>query len=304
MAKLRLKSVCCCAVTFFSFAAACAQQSPPPESLLIGPGDLLHVSVLREPELERRARVRDSGDVSLPLIDNVHVLGLTPAEAATAIAEKYQHENLLKHPEVSVLIEEYATQAVVVLGQVVRPGPVQLATPRSLVDVLSMAGGLTEAADRHIMIKRSGMTGKDGETLQVFLPNDAAQALNADVMIHPGDTIIVPKAGIVYVLGDVGRPGGYLMQNDSKLTVLEAIAMAAGASKTASDRRIHLVHNADGQYVELDLPLRAMEKGKQPDVPLHANDVLYVPFSFTKNVAMGTTSILAAASTALIYADH
>ncbi|MBT9329478.1 polysaccharide biosynthesis/export family protein [Paracidobacterium acidisoli] len=301
MAGLALKIVCCCVAAWLALAPAGAQQSAPTESLLIGPGDLLHVSVLSESELERRARVRDSGDVALPLIGNVSVKGLTPADAAAAIAEQYRKGNFLKHPEVSVLIEEYATQSVAVLGQIARPGAIQLATPRSLIDVLSMAGGLTETADRHITLHRAG---KDGDTVQVYLPNNAAQDLHADVMVYPGDTVIVPKAGIIYVLGDVGRPGGYVMQNDSKMTVLEAIAMAAGAGKTASDRKIRLIHNADGQYVELDLPLRAMENGKQPDVALHPSDVLYVPFSFAKNVAMGSTSILAAASTALIYADR
>jgi polysaccharide export outer membrane protein len=301
MASFGLKAALCCAAVFTGFTAASAQQNTPSESLLIGPGDMLHISVLRESELERRARVRDSGDISLPLIGSVHVLGFTPAAAGEAIAERYQQQKYLLRPEVSVLIEEYVTQSVAVLGQVARPGPIQLTTPRTLIDVLSLAGGLTETADRHITIQR---VGKNNGSQHVFLSNNADQTLVANVIIDPGDIVIVPKAGIVYVLGDVGRPIGYVMENDSKMTVLEAIAMASGAGKTASDRRIRLIHDSNGQYVELDLPLHAMENGKQPDVTLHANDVLYVPFSFAKNVALGSASILAAVSTALIYADH
>jgi polysaccharide export outer membrane protein len=94
------------------------------------------------------------------------------------------------------------------------------------------------------------------------------------------------------------------MQNDSQLTVLQAIALAAGASKTASERRVRLVRNIDGLSQSVDLPLRDMERGHSPDVPLLANDILYVPFSLVKNISLGIADITASASSALIYAAH
>jgi len=269
------------------------------ESLLIGPGDLLHISVLRESALDQRVRVLDSGEIALALAGNLSVLGITPAQAAARIAARYREGGFLLHPEVSVLVEEYVTQTVTILGQVAHPGALRLAAPRTLIDVISLAGGLTDTADRHIVLQRGG---KDGERIRVFLPNRADDALNADILVRPGDTIVVPKAGIVYVLGDVAHPGGYVMQNDSQLTVLQAIALAAGASKTASEKRVRLVRNLDGLTQSVDLPLRDMERGRQPDVPLQANDILYVPFSLAKNVSLGIASITAAASSALIYA--
>ena len=139
---------------------------------------------------------------------------------------------------------------------------------------------------------------------EVFLSNKAEDALNADIEIFPGDKILVPKAGIVYVLGDVGRPGGYVMQNNSRITVLQAIAMAAGVNKTASEGRARLIHNSNGQFRERDLPLKDMEQGKAPDELLQADDVVYVPFSFGKNVVMATNSIVASTSSALIYAGR
>ncbi|HEX3470589.1 MAG TPA: polysaccharide biosynthesis/export family protein [Silvibacterium sp.] len=271
------------------------------ESLLIGPGDLLRITVLREPDLAQQVRVRDSGEVTLPLIGNVQVRGLTAADAAAAIAGKYVEGQFLRHPEVSVFVEEYATQPVSVLGQVVKPGVISISTTRSLVDVIAMAGGLTDLADRHITVERGG--GSRGLE-EVFLSNRAEDALNANVDVFPGDKILVPKAGVVYVLGDVGRPGGYLMQNNSRLTVLEAIAMAAGVNKTAAEGRARVIHNTNGQYQERELPLRDIEEGKVPDQLLEADDVIYVPFSFGKNVMMGTNSIVAATSSALIYAGH
>lgn len=271
------------------------------ESLLIGPGDLLQVTVLGEPDLSQRVRVRDSGELSLPLIGNVEVRGLSASDAATAIAGKYVQGQFLKHPEVSVFIEEYATQSVSVLGQVEKPGLVSISTPRSLVDVLAMAGGLTDVADRHITIERGG---NSRGVAEVFLSNRADDALNANVDIFPGDRILVPRAGVVYVLGDVGRPGGYVMQNNSRITVLQAIAMAAGVNKTASVARARLIHNTNGQYRERDLPLKDIEEGKAPDELLQADDVIFIPFSFGKNILLGTNSIVAATSSALIYAGR
>lgn len=271
------------------------------ESLLIGPGDLLHISFLREPELDQHVRVLDSGDVVLALAGQIPIQGLTPAAAALRIADRYRDGKFLLHPVVAVFVEEYATEMVTVLGQVQHPGNVHLDSPRTLIDVLAMAGGLTDIADRHIVIQRGG---PGGERLHVFLSNGADAALNANTLVRPGDTVLVPKAGIVYVLGDVAHPGGYVMQNDSHMTVLQAVALASGTSKTASEKHIRLVRNVDGITQSIVLPLREMERGRQPDVPLQANDILYVPFSFARSLSLGITQITAAASSALIYATH
>ncbi len=285
-------------------SAAATPAAAAPESLLIGPGDLLRITFVREPELEQRIRVLDSGQIVLALAGAVSVQGLTPAQAAARIAAQYRDGKFLLHPEVSVFVEEYATETVTILGQVAHPGNFRLDAPRSLIDVLSLAGGLNEFADRHIVVERAAKNGEPAERIRAFLPNSADAALNDNVLVRPGDTVIVPKAGIVYVLGDVAHPGGYVMQNDSQLTVLQAIALAAGASKTASEKRVRLVRNVDGLTQSIDLPLRDMERGRQPDVPLQANDILYVPFSLAKNLSMGIANITAAASSALIYATH
>ncbi len=275
---------------------------PKQESLLIGPGDLLHVSVLREPELEEHVRVRDSGDVNLPLIGDVRVASLDPDTAADKIASLYLRENYLKHPHVDIFVEQYATQSVSILGQVEKPGTYLITAPRTLLDLLAMAGGLTTVADRHIMIERA--PGVKQREERVFLSNHAHDALMANVMIDPGDRIIVPKAGIVYVLGDVGRPGGYVMENESRMTVLQAVAMAAGVNRTADEKKARIIHNLNGAFDAEELPLREIEKGEAPDELLRTDDVIYIPFSFAKNVVMGTSQIMASASSALIYAGH
>jgi polysaccharide export outer membrane protein len=270
------------------------------ESLRIAPGDLLRISVLREPELDRQVRVPDSGEVLLPMIGAVQLRGLNAAEAAAAITQKYLDGHFLKHPDVSVFIEEYPAQQVAVLGQVVHPGALSLPAPKTLIDVLALAGGLTDIADRHITVDRA-----DGsQPAEIFVSNRSDDALEANVLIYPGDKILVPRAGIVYVLGDVGRPGGYVMQNESRMTVLQAIAMAAGANRTASARHVRLLRNRNGQIEEQEIPLRDMQQGIAPDLLLEADDVLYVPFSFGRHIVMGSSSIVASASAALIYAGH
>ncbi len=268
------------------------------ESLVIGPGDLVSVHIFREDELDTKLRVKDAGTISLPLIGVVTVAGSAPADAAAAIAERYRKAMFLNDPQVSVLVEESATQQVAVLGEVARPGTVMVSSPRSLLDVLAEAGGLLKTADRRVTIRRAS-----GPPVTTLIPIDAAQQLpSAGLMVRPGDTVLVPRAGIVYVLGDVGRPGGYLMEDDAQLSSLQALALAQGVTKTANEGGARLIRKVNGAATEVPLHLSAAEHGKQPDVALRNDDIIYVPFSMGKNLALGASSIAASASSAVIYA--
>jgi polysaccharide export outer membrane protein len=301
----RVSKILCVAILVALPAVAQAQSNLPDKpgmaqsvSLLIGPGDLVHVSFFQLSELETKARVTDAGDIKLPLAGLVKVSGLDPAQASAAIARRYTDSNLLKSPQVSVIIEEYATQSVSVLGEVMHPGSFPVATPRSLMDVLAFAGGLAPDADRHIEIQHRGQ--KDNKQ-EVFLPNNAKDALAAQVSIYPGDLVLVPRAGIVYVLGDVVRPGGYVMQDDSTLTVLQAVALASGTSRTASEGHARLVRRTTDGYKEIPVPLKEMEKGKVADMALQHDDILWVPFSYGKNFAISGASIVGVAGAAAVY---
>ena len=284
------------------FASAFAQTAPsaPKESLLIGPGDMLHVQVFNTPELEQHARVSDSGDVPLMLVGNVHVVGLTPAKASQAISEKMASGHFMKHAQVTVTVDDYATQAVAVLGQVKTPGSYPITAPRTAIDMVAMAGGLTDVADRTITIERHG---DPKDKVNYFLSNNTHEAIDDNVMIYPGDKVVVAKAGIVYVLGDVKVPGGFVMNNNSsQLTVLQVVAEAGGTNHSAVPSKAKLMRKKDdGGYDEMPLPLSAMQKGKQPDVSLMTGDIIYVPFSYLRNVAMQGSGIAAAATSAVIY---
>jgi polysaccharide export outer membrane protein len=197
-----------------------------------------------------------------------------------------------------VTIDQYATQNVSVTGQVMKPGTYPLATPMSVIDVLSMAGGLSPVADRHIVIRH-----KDSTATTYFAANDPEKALHDDVKVQPGDTILVAKVGIVYVLGDVGRPGGYPMVTDhAPVTLMQILAEAGSTNKTALLSKLHLVRKTEAGYVEVPVPLEAIEKGKKPDITLAADDVLFVPFSYSKNFVLNGTAIAASVGAAAVYA--
>lgn len=266
------------------------------ESLLIGPGDLIQVDVLDTPEMEQQVRVTDDGSAQLAYVGSVQVGGKTPAAAAEAIRLLLISKNVMKHPQVAVRVQEYSTQDVSVLGQVRTPGAYPLTTPQPVLRVLSLAGGVTDLADREVTVKRHGSP----EQLTYMLSNDPQKMLTDMVMVNPGDIVMVPKAPIIYIMGDVGRPGGYAMSsNESHLTLLQAIARAGSANKTSVQSKVRLIRNGEK---EMQIHLDAMEKGKIPDIDLQANDIIYVPFSWMKNIAMSGSQIAASTASAAIYA--
>jgi len=288
--------------TCFAQTPATAPPAPAPastESLLIGPGDMLHVSVFDTPEMDQHARVTDDGSVPLIFLGNVHVAGLTPGQASKMIETELVAKDYMKHPQVTVTIEQYGTQGVLVMGQVKNPGSYQIDTSRPVLDVLSLAGGLTDLADRQITIERHAT----GERIQYFMSNNPEEAFDHSVLIHPGDKLLVPKAGIVYALGDVGRPGGYPMtDNRSKMTAVQMVALAGGTPPTARPAAARLIRRTADGYTEIPIQLSDMQKGKIADIQLQADDIVYVPFSYLKNLAVNAAGIVASAGSAAIYA--
>lgn len=268
------------------------------ESLLIGPGDLLHVQVFDTPELEAHARVTDAGELPLLLVGNVRVVSMTPAQAAKAIEEALLRGHILLSPQVAVNVDVYATQYVSILGEVHTPGAYAINTPRSILDVLTLAGGLTDLADRKVLIERHGTS----EKVPFFLSNAPDVAMDTSVTVNPGDTLFVPKAGIVYVLGDVGRPGGYTMtNNEGTMSALELVARAGATNHTAVPSHAILIRKSGSGYNETALSLSDMQKGKRPDLPLQAKDIIYVPFSYMRNFVVQGSGIAASAASAAVY---
>jgi polysaccharide biosynthesis/export protein len=283
----------------FFFLCSAASLPAQNESLLIGPGDLLHLQVYDTPEMEQHARVTDAGTIPFSFLGSVKVFGLTPEQAGEQIEHRLVAAGIMLHPEVTVRVEAYATQNASVMGQVQKPGIYEIDTGRKVVEVLALAGGLTDLADRHITIQRFGPAQKK---VEYYYSNTAKAALDDDPMVYPGDTVIVPKAAVVYVLGDVSKPGGYpISTNNSKMTALQAIALAGYANHTAAVGKSRLVRETGNGVQEINLEVSAIQKGKKPDVALLPDDVIYIPFSFMRNVGINGQGILASVSSAAIY---
>jgi polysaccharide export outer membrane protein len=266
--------------------------------LVIGPGDLLTVTIFGVPELLQTIRVSETGDAVLSLIGNMHLADMTVADASEALENEYRVRKMLVDPHVSILVTEYATQGVSVLGEVTKPGVYPLLGPHTLLDIISAAGGLTGLAGSSVSIR-----GRNGAEQVVQLDaNDPQRALAQDVELHPADMVVVARAAVVYVVGDVGKPGGFTMQNNGKLTVLQAIALASGVNKTAALGHAKIIHDTQSGYQESDIHLAQLLQGKSPDMALAPQDIIFVPNSKIKSAVAGGFSVaVQAAATAVIY---
>ncbi len=243
--------------------------------LKLGSGDLLEVGVYNVPELTSKARVGTSGDVYLPLIDYIHVGDLTVEEAQALIEKRLQDGGFVRNAHVTIFVDESVSQGVTVLGEVMRPGIYPALGDRRLYSLISAAGGFTTTAGRKVNIIRQHNV---GASITVNLPRNLGDDLQDNVEIMPGDTVTVPRAPIIYVVGDVGRPTGLLVDNGS-LTVLQALALAGGTNHTAQMGGTRIIHRGPTGMTETKVPLKKMLEAKAPDVNLQADDILFVPLS-------------------------
>jgi len=267
----------------------------------LGPGDLVEINVYGVPELSTKARVSSAGDLYLPLVDYVHVGDLTLEEAQRLVERRLANGGFVKTPHVTIFIDEYASQAVTLLGEVARPGLYPIVGERRLFDVVSAAGGFTDKAGKTITITHRANAARP-TSLRLAQHLEQGTADNVDVL--PGDTIVVARAGIIYVVGDVGRPSGFLMESDS-MTVLQAIAMAGGTNKTAKLNGARIIRKTPRGMQETALPLKKILQAKVSDLPLQADDILFVPSSARKTAMFRSADAVLQAATALtIVAAH
>jgi len=266
----------------------------------LGPGDLIEVGVYNVPELATKARVSNSGDLYLPLVDYVHVEGLTIEEAQTLLQKRLEDGGFVRNPHVTIFVDEAASQGVTILGEVARPGIYPDTVDRKLYEVISEAGGFGPAASRKIAIIRRNQA----QPIHVDLPRNLGDDLSGNVEILPGDTVTVPKAPIIYVVGDVGRPSGLLVDNGT-LTVLQAVALAGGTNHTAKMGGVRIIRKTPSGMTEQRIQLKKMLEAKAPDVTLQADDILFVPVSAGR-VAAGRTfeAAMSLATAVTIYTVH
>ena len=282
-------------------AAATETASPQSTRLLansnvkLGVGDLIEISVFGVPELSTKARISGSGDVYLPLIDYVHIADLTTDEAQDLIQKRLENGGFVRGPHVAIFVDESASQGVTMLGEVTRPGTYPAIGERRLFDLISTAGGLTERAGRNVTIEHHG---DPNQKVELQLSSNLAEDTQNNVDILPGDTIIVSRAGIVYVVGDVKNPSGFMIQ-DNALSVLKALALAGGGTRTSALSKTRIIRQTPSGVQEIPINLKKVLYAKAPDMALVKGDILFVPGSAAKAAAYRTADAAVSMSTAL-----
>jgi polysaccharide biosynthesis/export protein len=250
---------------------------PAADEYRVGPGDVLDVVVFGNDDLSRAATVQSDGTVNLPLLGEVPVVGLTTAEAQRKVTTLLARDYLVK-PQVEVRVRDYQSQAVTVLGEVNSPGRKVLRGRTRLIDVLVESGGFTPRSSGEVVVSRSDGTFAGGEatlTLRLGGILDPVQRVNLEIPLRNGDIITAAPKAYVTVEGEVNRPGRFTI--DEGLTVTGAITLAGGLTRFGSnDLKVRRVDAKSGKVEILALDLKAVRKGKVPDLKLLANDVVSV----------------------------
>lgn len=271
---------------------------------ILGTGDQVTVRVFGADDLpERPTEVGPDGKINLPMVGKVQASGISVRALEANLTARYS--TYFKDPQISVNVTDYRSEPVTVVGAVNAPSVIQLRGPTRLMQVISQAGGLKPDAGDKVLITRP--LSPDKSSAPAAGPNDTNDTNakfyvkevdllqiidgtdpSANVMVEANDVITVPKAKMVYVVGDVNRPGGYVLDgHSSSLSILQAIALAGGVNKTAAGSKTRILHaSASGDRVESMVNLNKIMGSKSPDIPLHADDILFVPNSTAKNVGI------------------
>ena len=263
---------------------------PPPEEIFgagatgykIGRQDLLEVSVFDLEELNQTVRVSDDGSITLPLLGRLAVAGLTKDELEGLIARLLE-ERYVRDPQVTIFVKDYESRKVAVSGAVRNPNSYEMLGDKTLLEMISLAGGLDGDLGREIIIFR---TSEDGITERVAVDLEgliyqADPSLN--LVVRPGDIIYVPEVERVriFVSGAVSKPGLYEVPRDEPVTVLKAVTLAGGTTDRASEKKVQILRTGEnGERMTVQVDLKKIKRGKVDDVVLQKDDVVLVPESY------------------------
>ena len=267
-------------------------------ALLVGPGDELEVTVYGAPDLSVHTRVNADGNIFMPLVGYIRVVGLSNSEAEGEIESQLRQNNILKDPQVSVYVKEYTRSGISVAGEVAKPGFYSALGPHRLFDILQSAGGLSDKASGSVTISHKGTT---ESPVTVEVSKDPTEMVHNNVELYPGDTVVAARAATVYVLGEVNKPGAYVLNTTAAVTVLRVVAEAGGPTHSAAAGRTRMLRRTSNGLQELPVPLKDLLRGKTADIPVSPEDIIFVPSSRMKSVVATTTMVGMSAATAAIY---
>jgi len=278
----------------------------------IGPDDLVGITVYDAPELTRTVHVDADGDIRLPMVQqHIKAAGLSPAELEKALSTVLIQENVLIDPIVTVSVVEYRSRPITVAGAVRTPVTFQATGTVTLLEAITRAGGLTENAGSEILVSHPPSSTND-QTITLTERIPARALLSADdpasnYLLKAGDTVRIPEAGRFFVVGNVKHPGMFSITDGSESSVLKALAFSEGLDTYTG--RIAYIYRIDGSGRKNEIPIEVKKilARKSPDVPLYANDMLYIPNSLgmrasakALEIALGTG--LGVATLLLLYA--
>ena len=301
--RIFLRAVACGVLLTLPVTAFSQTQNPPPQIIpsrdttevpksierkaqdyAIGAQDLLTITFLEAADLSRDARVAPDGTVSLPyLAERVVLAGLTLSQAEELLKRKYQEAGILNQPNISITLKELVSKPVTVMGAVRNPGVFQLGATLPLMRVITQAGGFSEEAGAIVQVMHAGVTSQD-QVIRVRIEDLRMGLLEANVPVYGGDMVNVLPAGAVYVVGAVNKPGRHILSNDTEqMTVLRLLALAEDIKRTANlGAAVILRKDESGATKEIPVDLKKILQRKAPDVPVMANDIMFIPDSLSK----------------------
>jgi polysaccharide biosynthesis/export protein len=283
----------------------------------IMPGDIISITTYGAPELSTvmptstdlpgmsaggsvaGLKVGAEGEIVLPYLGVVKLAGMTPPEAAAYLEKELKDKGILVDPQVTVALVDSPTRVITVVGEVQKPEPVPAFGQLRLLDVISACGGFTPMASHTITIRRVG----DPQPITVMLGTDPKTTDVTNIPLMAGDTVIVPRVGSVFVIGQVKTPSAIPLSSNAPVTVMRAIAMAGGVNFGAALSKVVIIRKTpDDEHVEIQMDLKKVMEGKERDIALASDDVLLVPTNgFKSGFAAGGAGIAGGATSALIY---
>jgi polysaccharide export outer membrane protein len=264
----------------------------------VGPSDLLVIAIYNQPQLSRTVRVSTDGQIRLPMLrQRINAMGLMPPDLENAIAAAYQAEGILVDPQVTVNIAEYHSHPIQVGGAVKRPLMFQAEGPITLLEAINRAEGLTDLAGPEILVtKKPGITRR--VTVKALLETGDE---SANLVLTGGEEVRVPEAGRVFVVGNVKKPCQYQIRQGES-TVLQALAYSEGLLRYSTKQAYIYRREGNGQKNEIPIELQKIMKRQAPDVPLVADDILYIPENDKKRMSMAAlTTIVGVTGGAVVY---
>jgi polysaccharide export outer membrane protein len=265
---------------------------PATHDFVLGQGDQVALQVFGAPDFTQTLRVLPDGTLTLPLIGTIAVSGLTVAEAEQLIANKLRDDGMVRNPQVTVTVTDAPNQVATVVGEVRTPGLIPVIGQRSLLDVLTAAGGIAITGSHVITILRPGVP----DAITVDLGSDPARSREGDIPIFAGDHIIVPRTGVVYAFGAFHTQGAYPLSNSVPLTLMQVCALAGGIPFEAQRNGARIIRTVGTERKEIKVNLDRVIFGKDPDPILQPDDIVFVPTDELKAAihAGGISTILAA----------